>query len=443
MQRHYQSWGQYFRGIQQGIPFLSRHQSLPIQSEQSLTYLPFGNGRSYGDSCLNNTGKLIDCISLNQIIAFDEDNGLLTCEAGLLLGDIIRHCISRGWFIAVTPGTQFVTLGGAIANDVHGKNHYHAGTFGCHVKAFELLRTDGTRLLCSGTQNTELFRATIGGLGLTGVITWAQIQLKPVSSAFITQEVVKFSNLDEFFVIDQDSASHFEYSVAWIDCLAKGKNVGRGLYIRANHAQDLPIPKTVRSNRQLVFPCELRFSLINRFSLKCFNALYYAKQRKKVTRSTVYYESFFYPLDTVRYWNRMYGKKGFFQYQCVVPKANAQRNIRQILELIAATHTGSFLVVLKSFGNIKSPGLLSFPQEGYTLALDFPNQGEPTLALLERLDKITIMAKGAVYPAKDARMSAANFQKYFPQWRELQSYIDPRLSSGFWRRVTQSTNHKT
>lgn len=438
-QRNYQSWGRYFQGDNEAISFPSRHQSLPFSPQRDTSYLPFGNGRSYGDSCLNFGGKLIDCISLNQVIAFDENSGLLTCEAGMLLGDIISHCLPKGWIVAVTPGTQFVTVGGAIANDVHGKNHRHAGTFGCHVGAFELLRSDGSRLRCSADQNPGFFGATIGGLGLTGVITWAQIRLKRVTSAFIEQEVIKFANLDEFFALDQASASDFEYSVAWIDCLARGKHLGRGLFVRGNHAQNKSLQQPAKKQRQWDFPVELPFSLVNRLSLKCFNALHYHKQRQSVKRSVVSCESFFYPLDAIKHWNRMYGNKGFLQYQCVVPRDDAQQHIHEMLEIIAAHQTGSFLVVLKAFGKVESPGFLSFPKEGYTLALDFPNQGQPTLALLEQLDQITLAAKGAVYPAKDARMSATSFQQYFPQWRHLLPYIDPRLSSSFWRRVTPTT----
>ena len=434
--RRYQSWGRYHRRPQQAVRLISANSPMPPCLKGG--FLPFGNGRTYGDSCLNDEGALLDCIALDRIIDVDTDTGIVIAESGVLLGDLISRVIPHGWFVAVTPGTQYVTLGGAVANDVHGKNHAVAGTFGRHVRALELRTTDGGCHRCSPTENPALFAATIGGLGLTGVITRVELQLRRVESAYLDQEVIKFSHLDDFFRLDAESADNWEYRVAWIDCLARGSGLGRGLYMRANHSPSRGEPLAAQRPTLWTWPVELPFSLVNAWSVSCFNALYYARQRQVQQRSRVSYQSFFYPLDAIRHWNRLYGQKGFLQYQCVLPPDVAQGALQQMLALIAAEKSGSFLVVLKSFGEGDSPGLLSFPRRGFTLALDFPNRGERTLALLEQLDAITRRCDGAVYPAKDARMSAASFQQYYPNWRQLQARVDPGLTSNFWRRVTTS-----
>ena len=432
--RRYQSWGRYHRQPQQAVELDSADGPIPAYADGGL--LPFGNGRTYGDVCLNDKGALLDCIGLNRILEFDTDNGVVIAEAGVVLGDLISRVITEGWFVAVTPGTQYVTLGGAVANDVHGKNHAVAGTFGRHVRALELRTTDGGYHSCSRTENPGLFAATIGGLGLTGVITRVEIQLRRVESAYLDQEVIKFSRLADFFRLDEESRHDWEYRVAWIDCLARGRALGRGLYMRANHSPSRGEPLAAQRPKLWTWPVELPFSLVNAWSVSCFNALYYGRQRQEKQRSRVSYQSFFYPLDAIRHWNRLYGQRGFLQYQCVLPPNAAPGGLQQMLALIAAEKSGSFLVVLKSFGEGQSPGLLSFPRQGVTLALDFPNQGPRTLALLERLDGITREAGGAVYPAKDARMSASSFQQYYPNWQQLQARVDPGLMSNFWRRVT-------
>jgi len=434
--RTYESWGRYPKADHQVYVLGARCEKLPAAELSDKSLLPFGNGRSYGDVCLNDGGVLIDCRGLNRIISFDEQRGVLRCEAGVLLSEILREVVAKGWFLPVTPGTQFVTVGGAIANDVHGKNHHNSGTFGCHLTCFELLRSDGTRLVCSAAENPDFFGATIGGLGLTGVITWAEFNLKKIPSPCIMQEVVRFGSLDEFFGLSAASDRSFEYTVAWIDCLAKGPSLGRGLFMRGNHAGPAECPRQAGPRLQFTFPFDPPFTLVNNFSLRLFNSLYYRKQLRKRSRAAIHYAPFFYPLDTIRSWNRMYGSRGFLQYQCVVPFDNGHEAIKEILEKIASAGSGSFLAVLKAFGDITSPGLLSFPRPGVTLALDFPHRGQPTLDLLDRLDLITGEACGAVYPAKDARMSAASYRKYYPRWPDMAKFIDPRFSSSFWRRVT-------
>ncbi len=430
----YQSWGRYPKEEQQAVDYLWRFNALP--ESDAATLLPFGNGRSYGDVCLNSGGTLIDCRGLNRLISFDQEQGILRCESGVLLSEILQLIVPKGWFLAVTPGTRFVTMGGAIANDVHGKNHHLAGTFGSYLRSFELLRSDGSRLLCSPNENADFFQATIGGLGLTGIITWAEIELKAINSPYIDQEVIRFSNLDQFFSLAEESDLTHEYTVAWIDCLAKGEDLGKGLFVRGNHAEKIEQSPHRKRGGAFSFPIDPPIALINGPTLKLFNTLYYRKQYGERSHSTVDYEPFFYPLDAIQNWNRIYGSKGFFQYQCAIPTEHATEAIREILQRISNAGVGSFLAVLKMFGDRPSPGLLSFPAQGATLALDFPNSGEKTLRLLDSLDEVTRAANGKIYPAKDARMSAQDFKVQYPGYIKLGPFIDKKFSSNFWQRVT-------
>jgi len=387
---------------------------------------------------------MLDVSHLNRFLAFDEQKGILRCEAGVTLADILTLIVPRGWFLPVTPGTKFISVGGAIANDVHGKNHHRAGTFGCHVTRFELLRSNGERLLCSPDENVELFRATIGGLGLTGLILWAEFRLKPVHNPFILMERIRYRSLAEFMALSNDSDQDFEYTVAWVDCLASGQQLGRGLFMRGNHAE--PLGSELREwqgdgsrSPRLSVPVDMPSFVLNTLSMKAFNAVYYRAQHNDRVRKLVPYEPFFYPLDAVQHWNRMYGKRGFLQYQCVVPLDDGYEVMKALLETISRSGEGSFLTVLKKFGDVPSPGMLSFPRPGLTLALDFPYHGQKTLTLFERLDQLVRESGGAVYPAKDAHMTAESFQAYYPQWKEFAQYIDPHCSSSFWRRVTRQT----
>ena len=432
----YQSWGRYPRCTHEAVCPDDRTQPLPLELHTDASFLPFGNGRSYGDSCLNDGGVLIDCRNLNRVIAFDEVAGVLRCEAGALFSDILALAVPHGWFLPVTPGTQYITLGGAIANDIHGKNHHRAGTFGRHVLRFELLRSDGTRRICSPRENAALFSATIGGLGLTGVITWAEIQMVSIRSSHVDQEIIRFNTLDTFFELSRQSAGGWDYTVAWVDSLARGAALGRGLFLRGNHAGSGPLHAPEQRQRPVDFPIDPSFPLVNRTSLRAFNMVYFHKQLSRCRLSTVPCTGFFYPLDRIGKWYRLYGRKGLLQHQCVIPHETGPDAVRRLLEISARSGTGSFLTVLKEFGDLKSPGLLSFPRPGVTLTLDFPNRGERTFSLLERLDEIVMAAGGAVNPYKDARMSADVFQRSFPDWQELEPFIDPRFSSSFWRRVT-------
>ncbi len=445
----FSSWGRVTPSLHEPLGLASRHQALPLPQGQggvAATVLPHGNGRSYGDSNLNPGGALLLGRQLDRFISFDAATGVLSCEAGVLLEEIIKLALPQGWFLNVTPGTQYVTVGGAIANDVHGKNHHAVGSFGNHVLGFELLRSDGSRRWCSPDDEPALFAATIGGLGLTGLITWATVQLRRVANPLMDSETVKFRNLGEFFELSQASERDFEYTVSWIDCAFTGKRLGRGLFNRANHAPVVmdtrAVPKNLPSGvatGSLTVPITPPISLINTVSLKSFNTLYYNKQVPDAVRTLQHYRPFFYPLDALQQWNRIYGPKGFYQYQCVVPPAKAHGATQQLLETIARSGMGSFLAVLKQFGEPASRGLLSFPTPGTTLALDFPNTGPKLHRLFAELDRIVLEAGGRLYVGKDGRMSGAMFKAGYPRLNAFLPHVDPRFSSGWWRRVMETT----
>lgn len=400
-------------------------------SNSPLPGLAFGMGRSYGDVCLNPGGTLWATTGLNHFITFDDSTGRLVCEAGVLLRDIQRLLIPRGWILPVTPGTQMVTVGGAIANDVHGKNHHVLGSFGDHVQRITLIRTNGDVIHCGQDEHPDWFAATVGGLGLTGVIIQAEIQLRRVPGPWLDTETIPYANLDEFFHLADASEADWEHTVSWIDCIAG--NEGRGLFMRGNPVDvgQRPEPK----GRKRTMPFTPPVSLVNRVSLRPFNIAYYNLKRWQTSRKIVHYESFFYPLDNLLEWNRMYGPKGFFQYQSVVPREVGHDAVQAMLKEIARTGEGSFLAVLKTFGNRPSVGMLSFPQPGVTLALDFPNKGERTHKLFERLDAIMREAGGRIYLAKDARVSCELFEAGYPRLSEFLKYRDPDISSGLSRRL--------
>ena len=433
------SWGRYPQVEHSQVQPVYWRSELPDLAHFEQPLLPYAYGRSYGDSCLNEGGVSLDVSHLRRFISFDADEGNLRCEAGVTLAEILKLIVPRGWFIPVSPGTKFVSVGGAIANDIHGKNHHKAGTFGCHVTCFELLRSNGQRLICSPYENSELFCATIGGLGLTGVILWAEFRLKPIVNPFIDMERIRFSSLDEFIQLSTAIDQQYEYSMSWVDILIGGQDLCRGILMCGNNDQSRSrASKFVEKKLPLVVPFDFPAFVLNTFTVKAFNELCYHSQLSKRVHKIVPYEPFFYPLDFIRDWNRMYGKRGFLQYQFVVPFEDGFAAMREILGRIRRSGEGSFLTVLKTFGDIKSPGMLSFPRPGITLALDFAYDGPKTLQLLDELDELVRESGGAVYPAKDARMSAENFQVYFPRWQEFARYVDPHFSSSFWRRVSFS-----
>jgi FAD/FMN-containing dehydrogenase len=430
----YRSWGRpSVPGTQHAIRLHWRDERLP---EGRGPFLSYGNGRSYGDSCLNSGGTLIDLRNLDRFISFDSDTGVLRCEAGVLLSAILARFVPEGWFLPATPGTQLVTVGGAIANDVHGKNHHWAGSFGHHVRRFELMRSDGSRLLCSPHENADWFGATIGGLGLTGIILWAEIALKRIPGPAMDVENLRFSRIDEFLELSRASHNAYEYTVAWIDSLTPGRGGARGVFFRGNHVAERR--RVAPSRRKPGLPFTPPVSLLPKPAVALFNTAIYRWPRRR--HNVVHYEPFFYPLDAVPNWNRLFGRNGFYQYQCVIPHEEAEAAIGEIIARIARAGEGSFLSVLKVFGNRRPPGWLSFSRPGITLAFDFPDRDRSTLALLDSLDEITAEAGGAVYPAKDARMKAEAFERGYPAWQRFERYRDPAFMSDFWRRVTEA-NH--
>lgn len=394
----------------------------------------FGNGRSYGDSCLNPEGILWLTRDLDHLVAFDRETGLLRCEAGVLLRDIQTLVIPDGWMLPVTPGSQLVTIGGAIANDVHGKNHHLLGSFSDHLLRIKLIRTTGEVIECSPALNPDWFAATVGGIGLTGLIVEADIQLKRVPGPWLETETIPYSNLGAFFKCADDSEAGWEHTVSWIDCLAGSG--GRGLFMRGNPVDDQtrPIPNPKKSRMPIVPP----ISLVNKLSLRPFNEAYYWLNKRKKGKQIVHYQPFFYPLDNLQDWNKMYGPKGFYQHQSVVPREVGQDAVAEMLKEIGRSGQGSFLAVLKTFGNRRSVGMLSFPQPGVTLALDFPNNGPKTTELLNRLDQIVSEAKGRIYLAKDARMSRELFESGYPRFKEFLKFRDPGISSAMSRRLLGS-----
>lgn len=424
------SWGRLGSWEHEVLALSDRCQVVK-QLNNCRTGIAHGMGRSYGDVCLNPDGFLWNTTGLDRFISFDENTGLLVCEAGVLLRDIQQLIVPRCWILPVTPGTQLVTVGGAIANDVHGKNHHVLGSFGDHVQRLTLIRTDGTNIECGPDLLPEWFSATVGGLGLTGVITQVAIQLRRVAGPWLDTETVPYANLDEFFHLADDSEANWEHTVSWIDCLSGG--AGRGIFMRGN-----PIdvsPRLEPSGRKVAMPFVPPMSLVNKLSLPPFNMAYYNLKKWQAGRSITHYEPFFYPLDNLLEWNRMYGPKGFFQYQSVVPREVGRDAVQAMLKEISHSGDGSFLAVLKTFGDRQPVGMMSFPQPGVTLALDFPNRGAHTHKLFERMDAIVREAGGRIYPAKDACMPRELFEAGYPRLNEFLPYRDPGISSAMSRRL--------
>ncbi|MCI5066443.1 FAD-binding oxidoreductase [bacterium] len=431
------SWGRYPRVRQEVRELQWRSEPLGAPSSER-TVLPYGQGRTYGDGCLNEGGTLLATERLDRIVSFDPETGVLEAEAGLTLYDLLHFAVPKGWFLPVSPGTQFVSLGGAVANDIHGKNHHRAGTFGRHVLGIELERSEEGRISCGPEHESELFRATVAGLGLTGLMRTVTVQLKKIESPYFDVETVKFDRVEEFFELARESDREYEYTVAWIDCIHSTPHIGRGLFMRGNHsaAQSPQELQHVASPARLRVPFSFPRFALNRYSLGLFNTCYYQKQREKVKKSREHYRPFFYPLDAVHHWNRIYGTRGFLQFQCVVPCEGDIIPIRRILERVVRYGKASFLAVIKEFGDLPSPGMLSFPRPGVTLCLDFPMDGARTLQLFSELEALVLEYGGAMYPAKDACMTGKAFQQFFPEWRTFAAFRDPQFSSSFWRRVT-------
>ena len=403
-------------------------------SEGQSSVLAFGNGRSYGDSCLNSAGQLIDTGFLKRVRSFDRENGVLCAESGVTMAQMLALALPAGWCVPVSPGTSFVTLGGAVANDVHGKNHHERGAFGNHVRAFTLVRSNGERLRCTPVDNPDLFRATIGGLGLTGIISEVEISLIPVKGPMVDCENMTFHGLDEFLSLSEAYGNTHEYTVAWLDCLSTGKNNARGIFTAANHSAKPGLFSTLKTNKVAV-PFSFPAVALNRLSISAFNTLYFhANARRSKRRETVRLENLFYPLDAIGHWNRIYGSNGFFQFQCVIPPSEREALV-EIMQRIQRSGLGSFLAVLKVFGQIPSVGMLSFARPGFCLALDFAYRRNKTEKLLKELEAVVIDAGGAIYPAKDRLMDHKAFEASFPNVHEFTQYLDAACQSDYWQRV--------
>lgn len=407
-----QGWGRY-PSIDATTNAVLCNNEISATLRRSGAIIPRGLGRSYGDSALS--ANILDMRVLNHLLEFDEASGIVRCQAGASLADLLDVFVPRGWFLPVTPGTCFVTVGGAIASDVHGKNHHVDGCFSAHVLCFTLMLASGDVVTCSNSENPELFRATCGGMGLTGIILEAHIQLRPIRSALINETTLKAANIEEALSLFEQNADS-TYSVAWIDCLQRGAGLGRSLIMLGEHAEQGEL--IASSKKQLTMPMDMPGFLLNRFSIAAFNAMYYRRIRAPRQQRVVHYQPYFYPLDSILHWNRLYGKRGFVQYQFVIPKAAGAPAMRDILQRISRSGRGSFLAVLKTFGK-KNENYLSFPCEGYTLALDF-KLDDGVLELLDELDRQVLDYGGRVYLTKDARMSEATFKQSYPQWEQFQ-----------------------
>lgn len=407
-------WGNYPLVDNQCFRF-DRPESLQELLDSKDDVIAFGNGRSYGDSAINN--NIICCRPYNYFLGFDESTGVLHVQAGVMLSEILEAFVKRGWFLSVTPGTRLITVGGAIASDVHGKNHHLKGCFSSCIESFSLMLADGQVVNCSQKDNSELFKATCGGMGLTGIVLDAKLILTKINSAFIDQQTIKTRNLEDTFkAFEQNQET--PYSVAWLDCLAKGENLGRSLLMLGDFRDDGNLRYQAKSKPGI--PFNLPGFSLNSWSIRAFNALYYGKASAGMSQKKVDIEQFFYPLDAIANWNRIYGKKGFVQYQFVLPKEASLAGMTEVLKRVSNLGKGSFLAVLKLCG-AANDNYLSFPMEGYSLALDF--KIEPGLFdLLDQLDQIVVQYGGRIYLAKDARVSKAVFEQGYSkidQFRDI------------------------
>lgn len=408
------AWGMYPQIECQHLKFL-KEETLEYILDTHKELIPRGNGRSYGDSALSD--NIIDVRQRDYFIDFDEETGLLHVQAGVLLSEILEHFVPRGWFLKVTPGTKFITVGGAIASDVHGKNHHVAGCFSECAEEFKIMLADGEVVTCTKKYTPELWKATCGGQGLTGVILEAKLYLKPINSQYIDQTTIKTTNLKETFEAFEEY-NYMPYSVAWIDCLAKGDEKGRCLLMVGDFRNDGKLDYKLKQQRTI--PFNFPRVTLNNWSVRAFNWLYYGKVKEKVFRQRVDIEAFFYPLDAIGHWNRIYGKNGFTQYQFILPKETSYKGLEEILTAISNSGKGSFLAVLKLYGKAND-NWLSFPMAGYSLALDFKIE-KGLFKLLNRLDEIVLKHKGRIYLTKDVRVSKETFEQGYPDIKKFRQY---------------------
>jgi decaprenylphospho-beta-D-ribofuranose 2-oxidase len=434
-------WGNY--PVAEG--FVSRPENLRYFNDLPDKVIARGYGRSYGDAALNTERTTVLMERLNRFRHFDSKTGVLTAEAGVSIEEVLDVFVPRGWFVSVTPGTKYVTLGACVACDVHGKNHHHEGSFSNFVLGIELILADGSRRKCSPAENTELFWATVGGMGLTGIISEVTIQLQAISSAYMRVQHHSAKNLDSILHLLDTPEYDDRYSVAWIDCLAKGKELGKSVLMRGHHASASELDD-IKGNlyawkqpRRHSVPFQFPSWVLNPWTVQMFNKAYYAVQSRKTEPFTCDYDQFFYPLDSVGQWNRIYGKRGFLQYQFLFPDKTAREGLKLILEQLSKQRRASFLAVLKRFGP-EGQGLLSFPSAGYTLALDIPFPSGELICFLHELDEIVLKHSGRIYLAKDSCMKAVTFRQMYPryqEWLAIKDAVDPgrRFTSDLSRRL--------
>jgi len=408
------SWGMYPK-VNNTVLKYDKEERLKQIISQYNALIPYGNGRSYGDSALSS--YIINVKPHDHFINFDEKSGLLHVQAGVLLSEILESFVPRGWFLKVTPGTKLITVGGAIASDVHGKNHHVEGCFSECIKEFEIMLADGDVVICSKEATPELFKATCGGMGLTGVVLDAKIYLKKINSQYIDQTTIKTKNLKETFEAFEEY-SHKPYSVAWIDCLAKDDEIGKCLLMVGDFRDDGNLK--YKTKKQKSIPFNFPSFALNNWSVRAFNWLYYGKAKDGVSKQKVDIDTFFYPLDAIGHWNRIYGKNGFTQYQFILPKETSYEGLEEILTAISKSGKGSFLAVLKLYGKANE-NYLSFPIEGYSLALDFKIE-KGLFELLDQLDEIVVKYQGRIYLTKDVRVNKETFEKGYPQIETFRQY---------------------
>ncbi|NEA36861.1 FAD-binding oxidoreductase [Streptomyces sp. SID13031] len=440
------AWNRVHRLSQRVVEAPREVRDLVTLSDAHGTLLPRGYGHSYGDSCLNGGNTLLDMTNQNRVLSFDTESGLIKCESGVTIGMIQRLAAPYGWRLAVTPSTRHVSVGGAVAHDVHGRNHPAAGSFGQYVREIELLRTDGSRRLCSPTDNKALFRATVGGMGLTGLIASVEIQLRRIESSLIDAETIAFSSLSRFIELVASSIGSHEYATAWIDLA--NKRTFRGILDCGNEASPTPgraaaTPGPSNSGLPILnVPFECPQWLVNEMSVRAFNKAYLFRSKRQ-RPGQIGYEKFFYQLDAVSRWNRLLGRNGFYQYHFVIPSRNVPVGLPLLVDMIHRSGNIPFLAILKRYGTNTFPGMMSFPTEGLGGAIDFVNKGQQTLRLFHELDKAMLELGGKVYLAKDSALTPEVFKVMYPRWREFSELVDPHFSSSLWRRVTGDTAKST
>jgi FAD/FMN-containing dehydrogenase len=434
MEKRLANWGNYpallcdettFSQEEQIQDFISSHTSIIAR----------GNGRCYGDASL--AAFSVSTLKYDKVLAFDTVNGIFECQSGITLDQILEIIVPEGWFLPVTPGTKFITIGGAVASDVHGKNHHVDGSFSNHIISMDVITGNKDTITCSALVEPDLFWATCGGMGLTGIITTVKFYLKKIETAYIKQKQIKARNLEDLIRLF-DEYKHYTYSMAWIDCLQKGDSFGRSILIVGEHATEEELSDSQRKNMlkvsgkgKLTVPFNLPSFILNTFTVKAFNWLYYLKNTKREINNVVPYEPFFYPLDAILHWNRGYGKAGFVQYQFVLP-LEKKEGLVAILQRISDKGWGSFLAVLKVFG--KQESLISFPMEGYTLALDFPVR-KGLFAFLDELDGLVLQYGGRLYLSKDARMKQEVFWSSYPNAQKFAEIVKTYNGDQLFRSV--------